>query len=231
MISYKKLIWDSDFFQKEIYKVNLNQDVVLTKNELLKIKEKKDKFFYLFSNVEQTLLSDFLVDDKVTFKKDIVPATSTPITIYDSELDEFSQLLALAYAAGKYSRFRSDTVLGIKFEEMYALWLKKSINGALADFVLVERNNSSLLGFVTLKQEEENFSIGLIAVSPESRGLGVGSKLLEQCENLALENNVSSIVVPTQRKNKQACSFYEKNGYKELYHEFIYHINTYADSL
>lgn len=230
VFNYKKLPWDSDFFQKEIYQVDATENYMLSTKDILDIQKKRNRFFYLISKKEQSKLADFLIDDKVYFKKMVSNPPATKITFYNSKTDLMPKLLELAFDAGKYSRFRIDPILGVKFREMYALWLQKSLSGELADFVLVERKKDSLLGFVTLKEEKSSFTIGLIAVSTESRGLGIGRKLLAQCENLALEKNIKSIVVPTQRENKQACSFYLKSGYKEWKNEFIYHINTYADT-
>jgi len=231
MIQFKKLIWDSDFFQKEIYRVILPEDEILSEDGFQLIRKEKNKFFYIFSRVEQPLLSNFLVDDKVFFRKMIATPQTGSITFYNLKVDDLSKLLELAYAAGRYSRFRSDVILGIKFKEMYALWLEKSLSGQIADFVLVERKNNDLLGFVTLKLAQDILSIGLIAVSSESRGMGIGSKLLAQCESLALTKKINTIVVPTQRDNKKACSFYLKSGYREWKNEFIYHINTYENTL
>jgi len=231
MIQFKKLTWDSDFFQKEIYRVVIRESFILSQNDILEIRNKENRFFYLFSKSEQPLLVDFLMDDKVFYKKSINNISATTVTIYNSQKDSKSKLLELAYDAGMYSRFRLDPLLGLKFKEMYAMWLDKSLSGELADFVLVEKKDNSILGFVTIKEENNKFSIGLIAVDAASRGLGVGRGLLEQCDNLALSRNINSIVVPTQRENKQACSFYLKNGFVEWKHEYIYHINTYENPL
>lgn len=56
-----------------------------------------------------------------------------------------------------------------------------------------------------------------LAVSPEARGQGIGSILLEHCERYALEIGADQLVL-TNRRSRESYqrSFYAKRGYKEL---------------
>ena len=53
----------------------------------------------------------------------------------------------------------------------------------------------------------------LLAVYPEARRQGVGSRLIETCENEAVRLGYSKMVLSTQQSMKQTHILYQKNGY------------------
>ena len=59
-------------------------------------------------------------------------------------------------------------------------------------------------------------TIGLIAVSPNHQGKGIGKQLIDKVENELFKKNINELRIPTQEENIQACFFYEKLGYKKL---------------
>ena len=44
--------------------------------------------------------------------------------------------------------------------------------------------------------------------------LKLGKKLLQVVENELIKNDIKILNIPTQKENFEACSFYEKQGYK-----------------
>lgn len=160
-----------------------------------------------------------LVDRKVTFGKSL----TSEINLHNPPEDiiPFSghqptgQLYSLALQSGEYSRFRIDECFPPgSFQRLYRLWMEKSLDGTMADKVLIAQNQQgNTLGMVTLSLKGGQASIGLIAVDEKARGLKIGKKLMQSAEWHALEAGVKSIIVPTQLENKSACAFYEYLGY------------------
>ena len=63
----------------------------------------------------------------------------------------------------------------------------------------------------------------LIAINEKTKGKGIGTKLIKALESFAIENSLHTINVGTQLNNIQAQNFYEKNGYKHIINNSIYH--------
>ena len=74
--------------------------------------------------------------------------------------------------------------------------------------------NENILAFVTFKIKDNLAQIGLIAVSPNSQGKGLGKNILLKVENYCFQNNIKTLLIPTQLENVIACNFYSKMGYK-----------------
>ncbi len=53
-----------------------------------------------------------------------------------------------------------------------------------------------------------------IRISPEWRGKGIGSILLDKCEQWAKAKNNIAIIIETQNTNVPACRFYANHGYE-----------------
>src|SRR5262245_12851948 len=85
--------------------------------------------------------------------------------------DASVELLALAVAAGAFSRFRTDpSVPPDRFRTLYETWMHRSTRGELADSVLVALPNTGenqVAGVVTVSASQGLGRIGLIAVTEE----------------------------------------------------------------
>lgn len=89
--------------------------------------------------------------------------------------------------------------------------------------IIVYENNNKLIGFIGLKGEdikenvpktfnEDYVLITWIAVLPDFRKLGLGSKLLAKCERYARKLGKRGIWLGCRDK---VIPFYQKNGYKQ----------------
>lgn len=68
---------------------------------------------------------------------------------------------------------------------------------------------------LTLKEgHEDEFHIGTLATMPESRGLGVGSLLINHAEQIARKQGYSKSSLTVVRDNHGALKLYEKLGYR-----------------
>jgi dTDP-4-amino-4,6-dideoxy-D-galactose acyltransferase len=209
----KKLQWDSDFF-------NLNVgEIIYDENYEMEDISNYD-LIYLFSDEEFDLkipnFENSFSETKVVFIKNTETYQQTSKLIL--KVDEVSvtkeQLYLLAYESGKNSRFLLDNKFNENlFKNLYQTWIDNSINKKFADDILVYFEENKLKGFVSYKINNDNASVGLIAVNSDYQGKGIGAKLLNYLENLLFEKGVHQLTIPTQLDNIQACNFYQKQGY------------------
>ena len=72
------------------------------------------------------------------------------------------------------------------------------------------------LGFGTLKPKlEDGLKLEMLAVSPEARGKGVGTKMLDHLSQLALHEGFKRITLEVIDSNEKAKDLYEREGYKD----------------
>lgn len=215
MIKAKRLDWDSDFFNLEVGELNIdNSDSFELGNfDLIYVKSNEKKEIEL-NGFEKTHS-----EAKVVYYKNLVDFNQINNQVIElSEanysLDELNQL---AFESGKHSRFKlDDRIDNRKFEELYELWVKNSINKSFADEVFVYLHETIIAGFVSYKVVDDYATVGLIAVSKGYQGKGIGKELLYRVENELLKKGINELRIPTQEENHQACGFYEKLGYKKF---------------
>jgi len=220
----QKLTWDSTFFDYKIGKAEINSSIN-TKDLLNSIKKSSYDMVQVFSN--QNLGSSFKynpIDVKLTFSKKVPTATTNNPYIKSVTKDLNRALVKLATEAGIYSRYKTDKNLQLKFEEMYEIWMNKSLKRELAAEVFVFQDENRINGMVTINKKLKKAEIGLIAVDNKVQSKGIGTQLLQSVENWALKHNLENICVETQEENYNACQFYEKNNYKISDKTYIYHI-------
>ena len=212
-----RLDWDSFFFEREIGFYSLKSK---TNNFDF---DKKFDLVYIFSTYP--LPSENFpkcIDKKIVYTKTItkqVPKDSK-VAIYNGNLNQ--DLIDLSIQSGIYSRFKLDKKLSPYFEKLYTLWIKNSIENTFADFVLVYRDEDKIVGFLTLKEKETYFDIGLFAVSEKYRGKGIGTALLTKVDSMI--GIGKEVRVVTQKDNQQACRIYEKHGLSKHSLTYIYHL-------
>lgn len=222
----KKLIWDTQFFNKEIGEILLEKPIdfseITTRNFELIVVKQKDDF-----KVEINHFEEEFKETKMMFIKENLNANNkdfSDIKDTDSEEQNLDFFKYLAYQSGKYSRFLLDKKFGeAQFKKLYEEWVINSNNKKFAIKTFYIEKENKAVGFVTLQQKEKEGKIGLIAISPEFQGNGFGKKLLQFTENYCLKNNITSLEIPTQKENLQACHFYEKMAYKIEKQEVIKH--------
>lgn len=221
------LEWDSNFFKKKVYKLELT-DFVSDIDIYLDyfFAQTKADIIYVFSNEEfnKSKQYEFLcVDNKVVFEKNINDSNIENCTEIVPVFEVTEQLIKLGLLSGQHSRFKTDLHLTHKFNQLYTLWLTKSLNREIASETLAYISNELELGFITIKKINEQGIIGLVSVSENAHGQGIGSKLLKAAEKWCMQNGVNKLEVATQMANVRACGFYKKNNYSIKQSQFIYH--------
>lgn len=97
--------------------------------------------------------------------------------------------------------------------------LARIINSPEVGLIIVARQNSQIVGMVSLLYTLSTAIGDRVAlledmvVSPNIRGSGVGSRLLEQAIQFARLNGCKRITLLTDRTNEPAQRFYQKHGF------------------
>ena len=230
----KYLEWDSDFFGVNVFLAKPGNDGGSFSRELKTLMDSgKADLIYVYSepsldtiNKEIEALGGILYDSKVIYHKKLQPAKiDTPVgDIIEYHGDMTPRLRDLAVYAGEFSRFKLDPLLNTKFEELYSMWMKNSLNGKLADKVFVAMDKEEIAAVITCKKHPGYGNIGLLSVAENQRGKGLGRKLVQAAENWYTSNGLSESTVVTQLKNKMACLFYENVGFTVDKIENVYHL-------
>lgn len=224
------LNWDSDFFGYKIGKVNFLE------KEVFNFSRFKDlingyKLIYLFSDkiINNSHLN--LVDSKVTFQQNLTDVNyydvihDDNICSFDAKIHSYAKLKELALVSGVYSRFNTDKQFkNNEYKKLYLEWIKNAVKDTNTVDILLYIENAEILGFVTIRKIDDNLAdIGLVAVSQQSRGKGVGRKLINYSIKTVFESGFSSIQVVTQKNNVPAVKLYRKCNFELKKIIYIYH--------
>ena len=222
----QKLDWDSDFFGYKVGKAVVNN---ANDNFLEKVRKEVHDFdlCYVYSTYQSFSDLDIFKDEKVIFeislKSFVFTKQASSVIPYSKE--DFTHLILLTFQSGEFSRFRLDPRFNnYEFERLYFEWLLKSVRKVIADEVLVYKNEMQIVGFVTMVKKQDFLEIGLIAIDPKYRGIGIGSLLLAGVFDYALSHQINRVTVSTQRRNVKAIDFYKKNSFREVESIFICHV-------
>jgi dTDP-4-amino-4,6-dideoxy-D-galactose acyltransferase len=146
------------------------------------------------------------------------------ISLQHPDAIQRAQLDALALASGWSSHFALDPKFPDSlFEKLYFAWLEKSLNGEIADEVLVSRTGDTIKAMVTVSARSAVGSIGLFSVAESARGKGIGKKLLHDSLVWFALQGCSAASVVTQGENEGALALYRSCGFKVKEHLDIYH--------
>ncbi|NHI01748.1 GNAT family N-acetyltransferase/peptidase C39 family protein [Oceanimonas sp. MB9] len=92
------------------------------------------------------------------------------------------------------------------------------------DVLLVAEQNDALLGYVLVlfRRNTQLARIYSIAISPDSRGLGLGRTLLEQAEASARQQGAVFMRLEVRTDNIAAQNLYQQQGYRQfgIYHDY-----------
>ena len=87
---------------------------------------------------------------------------------------------------------------------------------AVVDHIIdLWEENGELLALIEIVRGSGHLSIENIAVRPDQQGKGLGSKLLDHAENLALSLGLDELRLYTNAAFASNLSFYSRRGYQE----------------
>ena len=132
---------------------------------------------------------------------------------------------SLALASGEYSRFRTDPNVprGV-FQNLYKIWIRRSLSGEIADTVLALFEGQDLAGMITVAASGETGVIGLVAVAAEHRGRGFGRRLVQGAEAWCAAQGLQTLEVITQGQNVPARALYAASGFSCATEEAVFHL-------
>lgn len=215
------LPWDTDFFGFPIARLT---DATLNPNSWesaqTDCQSQGVKCLYLLadSNDLETVLtaeknSFHFADTRLTYDCDII-TTPWPDGIRPATAEDIEQLVPLARESHKDSRFFFDPGFTIeRCQDFYEAWLRNSFGG-FADCTLVAEFEGRAVAYLTLHKRNDHGQIGIIAVSEEARGQGVGRRLMQAAHAQYSQWNLSHAKVVTQLRNLAAQRLYQAHGYR-----------------
>ena len=80
--------------------------------------------------------------------------------------------------------------------------------------ILTCKAGNALYGCVYLDEEENGLYLGMLSVSPDEQGSGIGKKLLEASEDHARKFNYDHIKMTVINIRHELIAWYERHGYK-----------------
>ena len=225
----RKLEWDSEFFSLQIGKVDLQTyddavDLALMHYDL---KYQYD-LLYVFSKdgLSFDAIGAELVDEKILYSKPCEPRERyNDISFYKQQVPS-EDLYRLALVSGGYSRFKLDDRLPKgSYERLYTRWIENACpkEGTNKQILTFLDSQNVAQGMITIDHQGELGHIGLVAVDPDCQHQGIGGKIMSTLDGYLYEKGVKTLEVPTQKVNKDACRWYEKNGFKVKSVTPIYH--------
>jgi dTDP-4-amino-4,6-dideoxy-D-galactose acyltransferase len=145
-------------------------------------------------------------------------------TIRPARLDDIPALAALARVSHRNTRFHRDRRFDrSRSDELYAVWVSRSIAGELAHAVWVAEVDGAPRGYITVSKRESAAAIGLVAVAEDYRGRGFGDRLMQAALRWAADDNVPFLTVVTQGTSASSLRFYERAGFRASRIELWYH--------
>ncbi len=234
-MNFEKLEWDSNFLKFNVAKVSLKITDVDINEIIEKAKKQKIKLIYFFINPDNKYFikkiineKGLLVDEKITFSQSIL---NDEITFIDSNIELYKdnkitkELIDIAIQTAEFSRFRVDKNFDEDlYKKMYTIWIENSIYKKMANTIYVYKIKNKINGLITLKDKKHTGTISLIGVNNTERGKNIGSKMIKTAIIYYKNKNIKEIEVVTQKANKLACKFYEKNNFSIKSVQNIYHL-------
>lgn len=231
--NFKILDWDTNFFGFTVACIEQN---FLKEGKdsgiLQQLLDKDVMLSYYFSDSPldtENFSEDFdvlLVDEKVPLIKRLnsKAVTHPKISLYDRDTAE-DKLIQLAIRAGEQSRFKSDpNIPEGKFEELFKIWIEKSVEKEIATDVLVYKENSEIVGFITVQVKDGKPYASLMAVQNEYEGKGVAFALMNAVEDILTSRGYLDVFSSTQANNRKALLIYSRHGMELLDPVYVYHI-------
>lgn len=208
--------WESDFFARPIWRTRCHTDDSQFADEipygLLQIKVPTNALNEITFLQQQGF---HLVEGEIDFCLDIAKLKPSNVAYQIATEQDITALESLFSCAFLQSRFRSPYFSEQENQRFYRTWIAKAVRGEFDDVCLVWRDEQGdIVGGISLRLVENTVRVGLLAVSPNQRGQGIGRKLLESAIDWALQKNCQQFYVATQISNLSAIRLYESIGAK-----------------
>ncbi len=233
------LDWDSKFFGYRIARANnlrWDKDIV---NSIKEWRQNENvDCIYILADVNDFEACQYIpmvggccVDVRVNFVRNLAEpidnsVSQTNIMIRPVSYTDIPVLKYIASYSYHDTRFYFDRHFDrSKCDELYQIWIQRSCEKIIADEVLVAQLNQYPVGYITCSVKNNIGTIGLVGVSHEARGQGVGRQLVLNSLEWFKRHNCTIVHVATQGRNVLAQRVYERagflaNGFSLWYHSW-----------
>ena len=132
-------------------------------------------------------------------------------------------LRGIARTGHRDTRFYSDEHFDrMKCDLLYETWIENSFRG-FAQAVLVAEVEGKPAAYLTCHLKDQESQIGLVGVGESSRGMGLGTKLVQHFFSWSREQGARRAIVVTQGRNLGAQRLYQRNGFQTVSLQLWYH--------
>lgn len=233
------LDWDTAFFGVRIARIN---QVTLTPSEASLVdawctREHIDCVYFLAEDEAQTVRTaeqnayefrDIRLTFGLSLAGEAVPMPAVPrgMVIRSAALGDLKALEPFVVNTFTHSRFYRDPHFSQeRCDELYRVWLERSIRSEIADAAFVLEFESNPAAYITLEtsSEKDTAAIGLLGVSPRLYGRGVGQLLVQQAQAVCQQRGFGKMTVVTQGRNIAAQRLYQKAGFRTVDMKLWYH--------
>lgn len=231
--NFQILEWDSEFFGFKVGRIDHNfLERGRDNGSIQRLLDEDVKLCYCFSDspLDVSLFSKefdvLLVDEKIPLVKrlDRQAVTHPKVSLYTKRAPE-ENLIKLAIRAGEQSRFMADPrIPKYKVEELFKIWIEKSVKKELATDVLVYRENTEIIGFLIIQIKADKPYASLMAVQAEYEGKGIAFALMRTGEEILTSRGYSHVWSATQMSNRKALLIYNRHGLEQQDPVYVYHI-------
>jgi dTDP-4-amino-4,6-dideoxy-D-galactose acyltransferase len=227
------LEWDSNFFDLRIARLNRSRLDEITVAETLDwcTAHRIDCLYFLADSdhAPTSLLAeqnDFqLTDVRVTFERNLAPDESfkeDPVVRPATE-EDLPGLRKIASTMHRDTRFYFDVHFDrAKCDRLYATWIENSFRG-FAQVVLVTEADKTPAAYLSGHFKDGEAQIGLVGVSAQQQGRGLGTKLVQQFFAWSRHHDARRVTVVTQGRNLAAQRLYQRNGFVTASLQLWYH--------
>lgn len=238
----KFLAWDTDFFGKRIGRITGNY---LDATKLQEVMDWADETqldcLYFLANVDG-IESIRLVEDGgfrfqalrtcVARSLDNLESITLPdaprLILRPAHTNDVEVLRPIAQHSYTWTRFYNDPCFSEKScQQMYDIWLTKSIQGEYADYVVVAELDGKAIGYMTCKRDEDpdgsEGSFHLLGVEPAVRGQKIGQRVIVAAMWWLQTQGMTSVYLATQGRNIPVIRFYERLGFVSTSVQMWYH--------
>lgn len=131
----------------------------------------------------------------------------------NADADDLSQLINGAYR-GESSKVgwttEADLLDGTRTDAAAIAVLLETPGTTLLKYV----ENDAIVGCVELRIDAGKLYLGMLTVRPDLQGRGLGRKLVNRAEQVAIANDCNSIYMTVLSARDELIEWYERQGYK-----------------
>jgi ribosomal protein S18 acetylase RimI-like enzyme len=235
------LPWDTHFFGCRIARVCGD---TLSEESALQIdgwcRENRVRGLYFLSRADDPVTIQTaeqhgfgLADIRVTFEHLMAnsptparPTLSGAARLRPVQTDDLPGLQTMARTGHEETRFFSDPHFPrLRAAELYSTWITLEVQGRAKIVFVAASTTNQPVGYISchLDLTNQEGQIGLVGVSPEIRGQGIGKSLVQRAMDWYQNQGAQRVTVVTQGKNRAAQRLYQQCGFRSQNLQLWYH--------